>query len=469
MKIQFQANEYKSDDSFELSNYEFLGDESSGWEILRNGKSYLRLDSGYRLLKTHYCGVCSTDLDRRFLPFPLPQVIGHELVAEDLEDGKVYAVEINDTDVARGSQNPDIFCKSGIPTHSPTRLVLGIDRLPGGFGPYILAPKNAMVSIGKLNEKTAVLTEPFAAGLQAVIASPPKNGMNVAVLGPRRLGSLLIAALSGYRKSEGLHFSITAIARHDHLYQLTKNLGADHFVNTKITPISELHQKFDIVYDTTSQPDGFLQAMDFSSQEVHLKSTNGQTVCGIKKMTELVVDEISILPFTKNNLHFHWSIDSWKNEKVYVSPSLKGKLDLGGLQEYSPDPSEILSLWKTPEFQNRLPRFDIAIASSEEEIDFILRPFADSEESLLRPRGAILYKGDSTTNPFFQFLQRGGRLRSSRCGDFHLAIQILEENPELAHNLAEFMITHELDSTNMNKAFQIARDSSSVKVIIKHI
>lgn len=469
MKIQFQANDYKADDSFEVSSYEFNGDENSGWEILRNEKSYLQLGSGYRLLKTHYCGVCSTDLDRRFLPFPLPQIIGHELVAEDVENGKLYAVEINDTEEARGIHNPDIFCKSGIPTHSPTRQVLGIDRLPGGFGPYILAPKNAMVSIGTLSEKTAVLIEPFAAGLQAVIASPPENGMNVAVLGPRRLGSLLIAALSGYRSSRNLQFTITAIARHEHLFELTKKLGADEFINLKKIDISSIKNKFDIVYDTTSQPDGFLSAMEFSKKEVHLKSTNGQTVCGIKKMTELVVDELSILPFTPENLNFHWETDSWKNELVYVSTSLKGKLDLHGKKEYSPNASELNSLLNAKEFEGRLPRFDLAIASSVEEIDFILRPFAGSEESLLRPRGAILFKGESGGNPLLEFFNRGGKLRSSRCGDFHLAIKILEENPELAKNLAEFMITHELDSKDLTKAFTIARDSASIKVIVKHI
>ena len=39
------------------------------------------LDSG----SEYHFRVCSTDLARRFLPFPLPQVTGHELIARDEE------------------------------------------------------------------------------------------------------------------------------------------------------------------------------------------------------------------------------------------------------------------------------------------------------------------------------------------------------------------------------------------------
>jgi D-arabinose 1-dehydrogenase-like Zn-dependent alcohol dehydrogenase len=31
-------------------------------------------------LKNRYCGICTTDLKRHCLPFPLPQIIGHEIV-----------------------------------------------------------------------------------------------------------------------------------------------------------------------------------------------------------------------------------------------------------------------------------------------------------------------------------------------------------------------------------------------------
>lgn len=325
-----------------------------------------------------------------------------------------------------------------------------------------------MVPIGSVNEKTAVLTEPFAAALQAVIASPPAEGSSVAVLGPRRLGSLIIAALVGYRNQSKRNFKITALARRDSILELTRELGADSGINLTKTPKEDLLQSFDIVYDTTAHPEGFELAMELSKKEVHLKSTNGQVVCGVKKMTELVVDELSLVPYSEANLNFHWEIDSWNNEKIWVSPNLASKLNLGNKKTYSTKIEDLKTLWESKDFKDRLPRFDLAIVESIEEIDIALRPFSDSEESMVRPRGAILVLPNSTNNKLLQFIARGGEVHSSRCGDFHLALKVLEQNPILSEKLHSKMITHEMDISDLPAAFSTARNSSSIKVIVRH-
>jgi threonine dehydrogenase-like Zn-dependent dehydrogenase len=466
---KFNALEYTADDSFIPSEYLFDGSEALGWKIFRNGKPYLELSKGYKLLKTTACGVCSTDLDRRFLPFPLPQIIGHELIAEDPIDKKKYAVEINDTLLARGSDSLDAFCTTGLPTHSPSRMVLGIDRLPGGFGSYILAPVNAMIPIESLEENTAVLIEPFAAALQAVIASPPQDNLEVAVLGPRRLGSLLIGALSIYRKHSGKKFRITALARHSTLLELSKNLGADEAIDLRSLK-ENIIKKYDIVYDTTANPEGFEKALSYSKKEVHLKSTNGQTVCGVKKMTEMVVDEISILPYTLDNLNFHWENESRKNKNIYISPSLQNslKLDSNFTCFTGTTISEIQAFFQKDEFKSDIPRFDLAIVSDISEIDFVLRPDPNSEESILRPRGAILFMGNTNKNPLLEFIQSGGSIKSSRCGDFPMAIKLLLENKDLSDNISKCIISHEFSNTELETAFRTARDKNSIKVIIKY-
>ncbi len=172
MNVRFKAFEYTSDDKFIHAEYAFNGNVDAGWQIQRNGRPYLTLGKGYELLKTRLCGICATDMARIFFPYPLPQITGHEVVAENPETNEKCVVEINDTPYYRGVENQDIFCKEGLFTHTPGRMVLGIDRLPGGFGPYILAPKKAIIPFGDLNEYSAVLIEPFAAALQAIIASP---------------------------------------------------------------------------------------------------------------------------------------------------------------------------------------------------------------------------------------------------------------------------------------------------------
>ncbi|TGK32705.1 threonine dehydrogenase [Leptospira gomenensis] len=472
MKIQFAAMDYRSDDSFETAEYQFEGSLETGWDISRNGKEYLHLGPGYKLLKSKLCGVCSTDLARRFLPFPLPQVIGHEVIAEDPEpiDGvkQTYVVEINDTFEARGQKPSDEFCEEGIPTHSPERKVLGIDRLPGGFGPYILAPQNAAIPYTGLPDKTAVLIEPFAASLQAVVASPPKPGDQVAVLGPRRLGSLVIAALAAYRASSKIDFKIFALARHDQLLKLALNLGADESIDLRKRNVESLAERFSIVYDTTSTVSGFESALKLSNRELHLKTTNGQEVSGVKKLTELVVDEMSLMKFDEKNLRYGWKNEDRTNRTVYVAPSV-GKLELPeGFKAYYGSIMDAETTLASPEFKGHVPRFDLGIAGTAEEIDLLIRPNPSHENSLIRPRSAILFKGRSSGNDLLEFLNAGKSVHTSRCGDFHLAIKLLQENPTVTEALERNMVTHSYSPENLPEAFEKAHTPEAVKVIITH-
>ncbi|XDD46310.1 alcohol dehydrogenase catalytic domain-containing protein [Leptospira sp. WS39.C2] len=477
MNLKFRAKDYLSDDSFESAEYEYIGDQNQGWEIKRNGSPYLNLGPGYIPLKTISCGVCSTDIDRRFLPFPLPQIIGHEVLAEGLEEnqGKQFVVEINDTYEARGDKNPDVFCIEGIPTHSPERRVLGIDRLPGGFGPYILAPVHAAINLEGVSPKAAVLMEPFAAALQAIIASPPKSGDHVAVLGPRRLGSLVLAALSSFRKSNNANFRITAITRHDHLIKLSKEMGADDCIDLRITKVEDLKSKFDIVYDTTSTTSGFETALQISKREVHLKTTNGQTMAGLTHLTELVVDELSILPYSTENSNFHWEKETRSNKNVFVfsgvSETIKRELKQK-FQVFEGESNTGEVILSSDTFSNKMPRFDFVVVSKPEEIGLAIRPNPSHENSLVRPRGAILVDTSQTENWKIdyqlvgEFFKQGKEIHSSRCGDFHLAISLLKDNPEITKSLEDNLISHRFPSDKLEEAYLKAKDPSSVKVVV---
>jgi threonine dehydrogenase-like Zn-dependent dehydrogenase len=223
----FRAFEYQQDTSFAECEMRLSGDTEQGWRIERNGQLWLELGPGYRLLRTRRCGVCSTDLDRHFLPFALPQITGHELVASD-EQGRRYVVEINATRASRGVDTDNVWRRAGLDTHDPERIVLGIHDLPGGFSPWILVPVEAALEIPpELPDETAVLAEPFAAVLHGVNMLQLRPGDRVAVLGPRRLGLLAIAALAGARRKTRIAFEIEAWSRHEELGALAVELGAD--------------------------------------------------------------------------------------------------------------------------------------------------------------------------------------------------------------------------------------------------
>ncbi len=468
MNIQFHALEYRIDGKFQSADYVFEGDMENGWQIHRNREKHLKLGKGYKLLRNRMCGICATDLSRRFLPFPLPQVIGHEIVAIDMETMEKSAVEINDTSYYRGEHPMDLYCLENLYTHTPGRMVLGIDRLPGGFGPYTLAPKKSIIPIGCLNDYAGVLVEPFAAALHAVLASTPKTGDSIAVVGPRRLGTLLVAALNAFRKSSGIDFEIVAVARHRDLLDLCHCFGSDRGIDLQHEDEKNSHKQFDIVYDTTGTESGFRLSLWMAKKEIHLKSTSGKPVLGLKNLTSLVVDELSILPFNEETIHFKWKNENRDNPEIYVAKGVNPGI-LADRSVHRLDCTAAVKLLQGKLFKDRLPRFDLAIASSPEEIDAIIRPVEASETSLVRPRGAILFAGDTAGNPLLRFIQDGGRLRSSRCGDFEPAIRLLQENPELSDAMSQFLVSHVFPTSELEKAFQYAAKSSSRKVVVKHL
>jgi threonine dehydrogenase-like Zn-dependent dehydrogenase len=467
MKLKFTALEYTAEDAFSPAQYSFDGDVTSGWEIRRNSQTYLTLGPGYEPMKNRLCGVCATDLDRRFLPFPLPQITGHEVVAVRLHNGQKCVVEINDTPHYRGDTVQDPFSNAGLPTHTPGRMVLGIDRLPGGFGPYLLAPKHAVLPIDGIHETAAALVEPFAAALQAVISAPPRHNDRVAILGPRRLGALLVAALKAYKRASGSAFTICALARRDSLLELSRRLGSDEGFNLAETPEPSLHHGFDIVYDTTGSVSGFDLALRLAKREIHLKSTNGQKTCGLDHLTAFVVDELSLMPFHGPGIERIEENGAWDNQAIYLSPGVKN-IDLKNKHLFKGDPLSAQKAAGSDGFPGRLPRFDVAVAATLDEIDSIIRPNPENENALIRPRGTIFFKGDASGNPLLSFLARGGMLRSSRCGDFKLALQYLQENKEMADDLSHYMVSHVFPVSEIETAFEYARRSESIKVIIKH-
>ncbi|MEM8710513.1 MAG: alcohol dehydrogenase catalytic domain-containing protein, partial [Planctomycetota bacterium] len=296
----FSALEYRADDGFDPVEMTFRGSQEEGWTVLRGGEAWLQLGSGYRVLRTVAAGVCSTDLDRRFLPFRLPQITGHEVLARDLDGGPLYALEINASRFARGDANRCAACEPPMERHCPHRLVLGIHDLPGGFGPYLLAPAEALVEVPEsLPLETAVLMEPLAAALRAAERIDLRPGDRVAVLGPRRLGMLVIAALASRRRLEGLDITIAALARREALRRTAIAMGADEFALTTDEERTRLTRAFDVVIDTTASPEGFLLACELVSRELHLKSTHGQPCGGLTQATAMVVDELTLRPWSE--------------------------------------------------------------------------------------------------------------------------------------------------------------------------
>lgn len=416
MPVRFSALEHHADGQLRPACYELAGSPRDGWEIRRDDRPHLTLGPGYELLRTRTCGICATDLARHRMPFPLPQVTGHEVVAER-EQGGLAGVEINASHAARGLPHEQwcASCRAGLGTHCEDRSVLGIDRLPGGFAPWILAPIGAIVPLpGDLPLLEATMLEPFAAAWHAVGTIAPRPGDTVAVLGPGRLGTLIVAALAAHRRRSGVAFDLLAVAREPARAALARRLGADavHALGSggDTTPLA------DVVVETTGSAAALATALALARREVHLKSTSGEPACGLRHATELVVDELCIVP---------------------------------------PDAPEAA-------------RPGTVRVASLRALDAAIRPDPAVARAAVPPRGTIVV--DATADAGSPLLdavaRRGLRVTSSRCGDFRAALPVLYE---LARDGAiGALVRAVIEPSELAEGYAQARRPGAGKIVVRH-
>ena len=472
--ITFNAPEYQVDGSIRVVPYGFAGSPADGWEVMREERQHVSLGPGYRLLRVSHCGVCSTDLARRHLPFRLPQVIGHEVVAAE-ESGEPVAVEINASHAARGLERRHwcSLCTHDLGTHCPERLVLGIHDLPGGFSPWILAPVGNVLPLPHtISPASAALVEPLAAALHAVRALNPGGGERVAVLGPRRLGSLVIAALAAWRTRSRRHYEILAIARRPEMRSLARSLGADDVLDAERA--SEMHDVADVVVDTTGNPEALALAIRLATREVHVKSTTGRPTLGLSHLTDLVVDEMMLVPYREAELASTF-LPSPPLQVAVLLGEIPGAIERSlrsrGLMTIAGNNGALIAERLARDPGVPLGGADLAVVTSLGAIDEAIRPRAGLERGLVRPRGtiAVVDVGQRRDELFSGLLGKGLRVSTTRCGDFRPTIELLADAAsDLAHRLGELMVTDVLPAARLAEALARAADPSSVKVLVTH-
>ncbi|MBC8284488.1 MAG: alcohol dehydrogenase catalytic domain-containing protein, partial [Nitrospinae bacterium] len=215
---------------------------------------------GEAIIQVQHAGVCGTDLAlfHGDYPVPLPHVCGHEFTGrvksagegvDKIWIGKTVTAEINNTCIAYGKKTLCAACKTGMPSHCQTRTVTGIINHEGAFADEVKVAAGTLHAIpDNIDPLIATLTEPLAAALQTFEMSPMQKNETLVVLGPGRLGILVIfaASLKGIqtiaisrseaKRNRALDFG----AQHafapedaiDEIKNLTEGLGADMVVDT---------------------------------------------------------------------------------------------------------------------------------------------------------------------------------------------------------------------------------------------
>jgi threonine dehydrogenase-like Zn-dependent dehydrogenase len=281
-----------------------------------------------------------------------------------------------------------------------------------------------------------------------------------------------LAAVRTQRRP-GDRFTVVALARDPNLLPLARTFGADEGT----TPDAALAagDTFDVVIDTTGNPDALPTAVVLARREVHLKSTHGRSACGLRHLTEAVVDEIALGRFpdrppelgsapwdrlrTGPRARIAWlaaaPVPAWLRTRADVQVG---------------DAAALAAHYR--EAHDGLPRADVAVADSTDTVDRALRPVAGREEALLRPRGDVLLAHAAgaplPASPLLQaILQRDLRLSTSRCGDFRKALELLAADPDLAR-IGERLVTHRFAAADLALAFATAGGRGCIKAFVEH-
>jgi threonine dehydrogenase-like Zn-dependent dehydrogenase len=210
-----------------------------------------RLPAGdWLLIRTHMTGLCGSDYKQVFLRGNLdnpmtsvisfPQVLGHEVVGVVERVGPdVRERKVGDRVVL----NPWLSCAPrGLPlcTWCQTgdlaqclsfrrgTLAPGIHQgnsstAPGGFAPFLPAHESQCIPIPDgVDDAHAVLADPFAVSLHAILRNPPRDGAAL-VYGCGTLGLTAIAILRALAPAT----RVLAVARYPHQALLARQLGAE--------------------------------------------------------------------------------------------------------------------------------------------------------------------------------------------------------------------------------------------------
>jgi 2-desacetyl-2-hydroxyethyl bacteriochlorophyllide A dehydrogenase len=238
------------------------------------------------IVKTGLAGVCSTDLELIAGYYPYSGILGHEFVGEVVEArgrpelaGQRVVGEIN---IHCGDCSQ---CRAGRVTHCENRKVLGIHDHNGAFAEFLTLPaSNLHVVPSGITDRQAVFTEPLAAALEITTQLHVDPNDRVLVVGAGRLGLLVVQVLllSGAQ--------VDVVVRRPERVELIESWGA-----SVIWPEEVSHRYYDIVADTTGNPDGFTIARKAVRPRgtLVIKSTYAGDLT--LNMSSIVVDEISLV------------------------------------------------------------------------------------------------------------------------------------------------------------------------------
>ncbi|HFZ8993541.1 TPA: Zn-dependent oxidoreductase [Citrobacter freundii] len=184
-------------------------------------------------VRVKLAGICGSDshIYRGHNPFAkYPRVIGHEFfgvidaVGEGVESARTGERVVVDPVISCGHCYP---CSIGKPNVCTSLVVLGVHR-DGGFSEYAVVPaKNAFVIPDTVEDKHAVMIEPFTIAANVTGQVKPDENDVALIYGAGPMGLTTVQALKGVYKVKQVIVADRIAERLD----MAKQSGADWVIN----------------------------------------------------------------------------------------------------------------------------------------------------------------------------------------------------------------------------------------------
>ena len=306
------------------------------------------------------------DIDNPMSAFSsLPHVPGHEVVAEVVEMGpRAKGVSVGDRVVLnpwltcgpRGIDPPCPACRAGnlslCWSFTSGNLGPGVHvgvttDAPGAWAELLAAHDSMLIAVPDgISDEVAVLADPFAVSMHAILRHPPPPGGRALVYGAGALGVTSVAALRCLFPD----VEVAVVARFDAQAKLVTRLGATKVVahEPRLAVVEELarwsggvlHAPFDglpvahpggidVVYDTIARPETFEVAVRVLAEHGTLVQT-GVSTPGRWEWTPVYFKELTI---AGSNAFGIEEVEGVRQHAIahYLDMTASGRVDLTGM------------------------------------------------------------------------------------------------------------------------------------------
>ncbi|UCD97691.1 MAG: zinc-binding dehydrogenase [Chloroflexota bacterium] len=324
------------------------------------------------MVKTQLGGICGTDMSAVNLKAstystPLvsfPFVLGHENIGSIEKLGKnVSDWRIGDRVVVepalwckpRGFAELCEYCAIGEINHCiritegdvPPAVQIGLCSATGGsWSQYFVAHQSQLYSVPDLiSEENALMIEPFAIGLHAVIEKLPDDDDTVLIIGAGSIGLCTLAAL----RSLGSKAEIIVVGKYDYQAKAAERLGASRVLMSSGS--SNLYQAIadetnavlkkpvmgkplviggiDVTYDCVGSSTSLEDALRFTRNGGRVIFVGEPGVVKNLDWTPMFTQDLQVKPAYLYSHAENYNDEIWKTFDLAIELMNSGKVDLG--------------------------------------------------------------------------------------------------------------------------------------------